>query len=35
MGKLRMIWRLWRLRRVSAEIAAADAIMRMLEGEGK
>ena len=30
MTRLRLIWRLWRLRKVSAELAAADAIMREL-----
>ena len=30
-SRLRLIWRLWRMRKVSAEIAAGEAIMR----EGK
>ena len=34
MTRLRLIWRLWRLRRVQAELAAADAIMRIVE-EGR
>ena len=34
MTRLRLIWRLWRLRRVQAELDAADAIMRIVE-EGR
>ena len=34
MTRLRLIWRLWRLRRIQAELAAADAIMRIVE-EGR
>ena len=34
MSRLRLIWRLWRLRKVQAELDAAEAIMRMVVRDG-
>ena len=31
MRRLRLIWRLWRMRHVQAELDAAEAIMREVE----
>jgi hypothetical protein len=31
MNRLLRVWRLWRLRKVQAEIDAAEAIMRMVK----